>query len=144
MDSVSALGSNNYVDMLQKATRRNTLQYVADARQSGEPVDVDSVRLSNQELRDSARETGVELYSQQLKKSQFETYVNASNNNSSESTNSDDNTNSVSTFDASQVNSLLQTAQRRTVGVAMYENLQESRDNAGGFNPSRPGVDLYT
>ena len=137
MDSVSALGSHSYVDMLQKATRRNTLQYVADARQSGQAVDVDAVRLSNQALRDSARETGVELFSQQLKKSQFETYVNASNDNSSNTTNSDEKTGSVSTFDARQVNDLLQTAQRRSFGVALYENLQESRENGGGFNPSR-------
>lgn len=121
---MNAVGSstNTYFDMVQQATRRNTLNHVAEARQSGASVDVEQVKSSNQQLRENSRELGVELYSQNLKKQQFETYVNNSPDNSNTSS-SDDESNSVYTFDAARVNDNLQMVQKRTMGVALYENM---------------------
>ncbi|MCU7940593.1 MAG: hypothetical protein KZQ64_05500 [gamma proteobacterium symbiont of Bathyaustriella thionipta] len=52
--------SNTYPGMLQQAARRKTVTQVVDAKQSGSPVNVEQVQLSNQQLRVDARELGVE------------------------------------------------------------------------------------
>ena len=149
MLTTTSLNNNTYLDLVQQATRRNTLQQVAEAQQSGQPLDVDAVKLSNQALRDSARETGVELYSQQLVKQQFETYAsasaNAADNNQASTTgssqSSSENSASVWTYDAANVNEALQTAQQRALGVSVYERMQEAGDNFDGYNPvNRPVI----
>ncbi|GEM_PF-1824285 len=152
MLTTTSLNNNTYLDLVQQATRRNTLQQVAEAQQSGQPLDVDTVKLSNQALRDSARETGVELYSQQLVKQQFETYAsasaNASDNSQASSNGSSESSSSVWTYDAANVNEALQTAQQRALGVSVYERLYEAGDNVDGFDPvsrpvTRPVFDVY-
>ena len=152
MLTTTSLNNNTYLDLVQQATRRNTLQHVAEAQQSGQPLDVDAVKLSNQALRDSARETGVELYSQQLVKQQFETYAsasaNASDNSQTSGTESSESSSSVWTYDAANVNEALQTAQQRALGVSVYERLYEARDSFDGYNPvnrpvTQPVLDVY-
>jgi len=72
MNTVNGTNSNTYLNLVQQATKRNTLTHVTDAKQSGQTVDVEQLQSSNQSLRDSARETGVTLYSQQLQKQAFD------------------------------------------------------------------------
>ncbi len=67
MNAVGSVNNNqNFYDLVQQATRRNTLSHVVEATSSETPVDRDTwvgqVQQSNQELRDNARETGIELY----------------------------------------------------------------------------------
>ena len=144
MNAVSGAG-NDYLNMVQLATQRNTYTQVAEAKQSGKPVDVEQLQSSNQELRENARETGVALYTQSLQKQTFETYVNASERASdSYSSNSDnDNSSDVYTFDAARVNDALQTAQKRSFGVALYENLGSQQERPELSNPSTRPVNVY-
>lgn len=141
--------ASTYLNMVQQASKRNTLSHVAEARQSGTAVDVEQLKSSNQQLREDSRELGVELYSQNLKKQQFETYVNSapdygssnsSSNNSSNNNNNDDSS-SVYTFDAARVNDNLQMAQRRTLGVAFYENMN-AQNQPGSGTPSTLPVNV--
>ena len=83
-------GVNNYLDMVQLATMRNTLYQVTQASPAEQPLDYSQLQQSNQQLRQNARETGVELYSQVLQKQMLETYANTSEN-----TNSTNNTNDI-------------------------------------------------
>lgn len=138
MNTINGTSGNNHQGIVQQATKRNTLTQVADAKQSGIPVDVEQIQSSNQELRNTARETGVALYSQQLQKKTFETYANVSNNNSS-TTSSDENksSNDIYNFDASKVNDALQTVQRRSFAVAAYENQDKNQNN----QPNQPELD---
>lgn len=137
--------SQQYVDLVQQATRRNTVTQVVDAKQNGTRVDFEQVQSSNQQIRETARETGVELYSQSLTKQAFETYVNTSSNMASNSTNTDNNSSNVYTFDPKEVNDTLQSAQKRAVGVALYENLEglnKSTDEAT-VNSSTLNVNVF-
>ena len=136
MNVVNGSSANTYLNLVQQATKRNTLTQVADAKQSGQPVNVEQLQASNQALRDSARETGVTLYSQQLQKQAFETYANTSQNVSYDTRSNDENDSSeVYTLDASKVSDAAQTVQQRTLAVAAYEKLEESR---GGSQANRP------
>ncbi|NOQ80432.1 MAG: hypothetical protein GQ546_13660 [Gammaproteobacteria bacterium] len=120
--------SQAYVNLVQKSVHANSLNQVAEAKQAGDPVDVEQLHQSNQFIRDTARETGVELYSQQLKKQSFETYVE-----SSQQLNEDEEENSsndlVYTYNPQVVNDSLQTAQKRALGVSLYENLSQQANN---------------
>ena len=148
MDAVNGSSSNTYLNLVQQATRRNTLTQVIDAKQSGNPVDVEQLQSSNQALRDTARETGVSLYSQQLQKQAVETYTNTSQNTSYDTSSDDDkNSSDVYTFDASTVNAASQTVQKRTLAVAAYINLaqnQNDQQNRSEFgNPFVQPVNVY-
>jgi len=144
MDTISAV-SNNYVDLVQQATKRNTLSQVSESRNSGTPVDVEQIQSSNQQIRDSSRELGVELYSQNLARQAVETYANSSQQADSVYDNSGDsnNTGNVYTFDPKEVNDTLQTAQKRAFGISLYENLEPgNQGNGNGFEKPVP-VDVY-
>ena len=151
MDAVNGTSVSDYAQMVQRASHRNTLNHVAGAHQSGEQVNVEELQASNQALRDNARETGVALHTQSLHRQAFETYANTtannSYNNSSSDSNNNDNSNDVYTFDASSVNDALQTVQRRTLGVAAYENQLENEnsqpDRPEFNNPSTQPVNVY-
>ncbi|MCW8930506.1 MAG: hypothetical protein OQL19_09740 [Gammaproteobacteria bacterium] len=143
MNAVDGAGVSNYLSVVQQATKRNTLSQVIDAKQSGQTVDVEQLQSSNQVLRDTARETGVVLYTQQLQKQAFETYVNTSQNNSYNTTANDDKGSDVYTFDAAQVNDNLQTVQKRALGVAYYENLSDQADRPEFHKPSTLPVNVY-
>jgi hypothetical protein len=85
MNAVSGVNNNqNYYDLVEQATRRNTLTHVVDAALSETPIDrenlFEEVQLSNQELRDNVRELGIELYALNLQREAFETYANVSLN----------------------------------------------------------------
>ena len=142
MNTVAGVG-NNYLDMVQMATRRNTLVHVAQASQAGTPLDVALVQSSNQQLRENARETGVELYTQNLQMRAVETYTNGNSNNASTNNNTDDSSSGIYTFDASQVNETLQMAQRRAVGVAAYENLSNQAERPDFVRPATNPVNVY-
>ena len=135
MNTISSAG-NNYLDMVQKATKRNTLSSVSQAQQSGQPLDTEQVQQSNQQIKDTARETGVELYSLNIQKQTVETYTNANNNNTSTDNNTDDDSSNVYTFDASSANETVQTAQQRAVGVAVYQNLSNQAEQSEFVKPS--------
>ncbi|MCU7835908.1 MAG: hypothetical protein KZQ83_11745 [gamma proteobacterium symbiont of Taylorina sp.] len=146
MNSVSSVYSSNYLDMVHQATRRNTLTQVVDAKQSGNSVDVEKLQQSNQELRDNARETGVELYSQKLTKQAFETYANAAQNtpdysNTNSSSDSSESS-SVYSFDAQQVNDMRQTAQKRAFAASYYDNQTSQPQPAEPDFATRP-VSVY-
>jgi len=128
--------NNSYLNMVQQATRYNTLSTVAQARQSGATVDVEQLQTSNQQLRNDAREVGVQLYSQQLVKQQVETYSNTSSSN-------DDTSSSVYTFDAAAVNDNLQMAQKRSLGVQLYENLNTQEQPDFTTRPVTLPVNVY-
>lgn len=130
--------ASDYLNRVQSMTRANTLNQVAQARQSEQPLDVEQLQSSNQELRDTARETAVDLYSQSLARQAVETYTNASvnntNSNSSSSSNSESE-NDVYTFDPAAVNDARQTAQQRAFSVAYLESQSE---NQNGNQVGRP------
>ncbi|WP_198262904.1 hypothetical protein [sulfur-oxidizing endosymbiont of Gigantopelta aegis] len=157
MNAISGT-SSDYLNLVQGATRRNTVTQVVDAKQTGKPVDVEQLQASNQQIRDSARETGVALYSQSLQKQAVETYTKASENAPSYTTGSDSSSDSSSiysdtyssdnsnvyTFDAAAVNNGLQTVQKRALGVALYENLSAGSGNAPtNDRPTTLPVNVY-
>ena len=148
---VANASGNDYLNMVQRATRLNTVNEVANARQSGQAVDTQQLQASNQQVRDTARETGVALYSQNLAKQTVETYtktteqMNSSPSTTTSSSSSSTSENGVYTFDSAAVNDALQTTQRRAAGVALYENLstQASQPPAPGNNPVVLPVNVY-
>lgn len=141
--SVSNVSGGDYLNMVQRATRLNTVNEVANARQSGQAPDMEQLQASNQQVRDTARETGVALYSQNLAKQTVETYTKTTEqmNSSSATTttsaaSSSTTENGVYTFDSAAVNDALQTTQKRALGVALYENLNDQATQRPEF--SRP------
>ncbi len=138
MDSVNGV-SANYGDYVQRAVKRNTLEQAADARQNGRPLDTGQLQSSNQQIRNDARETGVELYSQQMLKQSYQTYANTSTNGASGSNDgdADDNNRGVYSLNAENVNNTLQTARSRALGVAAYSRFSDG-DSDDGNRPSRP------
>ncbi len=148
---VSSTSGSDYLNMAQQATRLNTVNEVANARQSGQPVDTQQLQASNQQVKDTARETGVALYTQNLAKQTVETYtktseqMNSSTSTTSSSSSSSTTENSVYTFDSAAVNDALQTTQKRAAGVALYENLntQAPQQPDLGNNPVVQPVNVY-
>ena len=145
MASVNSVGSDNYLSTVLQATKRNTLTHLADAKQSGTPVDVTEVKASNQQLREDAKEVGATLYSRNVKLQTLETYTSSAQNAPSYSNdnNSANTTSEVSSFDAAAVNDARQTAQERALKVALYENTAASGARPGGNNPSNPSVSVF-
>ncbi len=133
--------SQTYVNLVQKSVHANSLNKVAESKQAGAPVDTKQLQQSNQDIRDSSRETGVELYSQQIQKQAFETYANSSQqlNEDEEENNSND---SVYTYDPQAVNDSLQTAQQRAVGVSLYENLNNQVTH-GSLQAASASLNVY-
>jgi hypothetical protein len=147
MNAISGSGSD-YLNLVRRATRQNTVTQVADAKQTGNTVDVEQLQASNQQIRDSARETGVALYAQNLQKQSVETYAKTAENTPSYTTgssdsSSDNNGDKVYTFDAAAVNEGLQTVQNRARGVALYENLSDGLGNGSGERPVTLPVNVY-
>lgn len=133
--------SQAYVNLVQKSVHANSLKQVAEAKQASEPVDTEQLQQSNQYIRDTARETGAELYSQQLQKQAFETYMESSQQlNEDEEENS--NNNSVHTYDPLAVNDSLQMAQKRALGVSLYENISEQATNRS-FQADSTSLNVY-
>jgi len=124
MTGISNVGSS-YGNLVQKATRRNTLEQVAESKQSGTPVDKEQLQTSNQEIRDQARETGADLYALKVQKQSVETYVKTSNQNSS-SSESDNNANAIYTPDPAKVNDAVQTVQKRNSVLALYDRMSSA------------------
>ncbi len=135
-------GVNNYLDMVQLATMRNTLYQVTQASPAEQPLDYSQLQQSNQQLRQNARETGVELYSQVLQKQMLETYANTSENTNS-TNNTNDSSSSVYTFDAGNVNETLEMAQQRAFGVALYEHMSTSENTEFANTPTNTPVSVY-
>lgn len=101
------------------------------------------MKQSNQHIRDTARETAVELYSQQLKKQSFETYMESSQQlNEDEEEEKNSSNDSVYTYDPQTVNDSLQTAQKRALGVSLYENISEQATNRS-FQADSTSLNVY-
>lgn len=140
---VANVSGSDYLNTVQRATRLNTVNAVANAKQSGQAVDKAQLQASNQQVRETARETGVALYAQNLAKQTVETYsktseqMNSSTANTTTTDSSSSDSNGVYTFDPAAVNDALQTTQKRAMGVALYETLSEQGAQRPGF--SNPG-----
>ena len=137
MYSINGTG-NSYVDLVQTATRRNTITQIAEAKESGTAVDVEQIQSSNQEIRDNARSVGADIYYQQTQKQALDTYINVSsqyNNNSSSEKASAESNSDIYSYDAKKVNDAMQTAQKRAFAISVYDNI----GSGDGFNP-KPSV----
>lgn len=135
--------SQAYVNLVQKSVHANSLKQVAEAKKVGDPVDQEQLKQSNQHIRDTARETAVELYSQQLKKQSFETYMESSQQlNEDEEEEKNSSNDSVYTYDPQTVNDSLQTAQKRALGVSLYENISEQATNRS-FQADSTSLNVY-
>jgi len=126
---VLAANNQSYWDMVHTATKRNTLVQASEAKQSGTPLNVEEVQQSNQQLKDSARETGTELYGLQLTKQAFETYARTTENQSNSSDDSSDDKQEVYSFDSKNVNEMSAMAQQRALGTALYSNFKEQAES---------------
>lgn len=115
--------TSTLVDVTSTLIKRNTAMEIAKAKQSGEPVDVEKIQQSNQEIKDQSKNVAVAAYHVNLTKNAIDTYVQASQNSSS--ANEGDSENDIYTFDAQEVNEVRAAAQRRAVGIDVYERIKE-------------------
>ena len=130
----------SYSDMLRFATRRNTASQVVQAKQSETVVDLEALQQSNQQLRNNARETGVDLYALNLQKKSLETYARTTEQYSeSNNASTQENQDSVYSYDAAEVNQSLEMVQKRATGVFLYEQLS----NASGQNNPHSSVNQF-
>lgn len=125
--------TSNYIGAVQKAVKRNTVIEVIDAKQSGTPINKDEIQASNQAIKDKSKDVGIAIYQTNLQKQTLDTYVQISQESQdfyTSSTQSDNNNNEqqVNSFDAQAVNQARATAQKRAVGIAIYENIQSGKN----------------
>lgn len=115
--------TSSLINVTSTLIKRNTAIEIAEAKKSGEPVDVEKIQQSNQEIKDKSKSVGIAAYQVNLTKNAIDTYVQSSQNssNSSESESNND----IYTFDAQEVNDVRATAQRRAVGIDIYERIKE-------------------
>jgi len=121
--------ASDYAGLVHKAVKRNTAIEVIDAKQSGTPINKDEIRASNQEIKDKSLDLGLNVYQANIKKNSLDTYVHSSEQAKEfYSTDSDDTNNTeISSFDPQAANEARSTAQRRAVGIDIYENIQSRK-----------------
>lgn len=123
MNTISS-NTSNYLKFTQKLVKRNSASEIIDAKQSGEPIDKQQLQESNQAIKDKSVDAGLAIYHTNIQKSMLDTYIQASNNTNNSTKNKTENSNEISSFDASAVNEARSTAQRRAVGISVYERVQ--------------------
>lgn len=114
----------DYLGFTQKLVKRNTATELVNAKQSGEPVDKEKIKQSNQEIKDNSLDASLAIYQANIKKNTVDTYIRASENadNSYSSVNQEQS--EINTFDAEAVNDARSTAQKRAIGISVYEKIQ--------------------
>lgn len=114
----------DYLGFTQKLVKRNTATELVNAKQSGEPVDKEKIKQSNQEIKDNSLDASLAIYQANIKKNTVDTYIRASENadNSYSSVNQEQS--EINTFDAEAVNDARSTAQKRAFGISVYEKIQ--------------------
>ncbi len=130
MNTINSTASD-YASFVQKAVKRNTAIEVIDAKQSGTPINKDELQASNQEIKDKAAQVGASVVQANMQKSTLDTYVQstekANETYSSESSTSSDQ--EIYTFDAQAANEARSTAQKRAIGISVYEQIQSSKES---------------
>ena len=128
-------GSSSYIGLVQTAVKRNTIQQVADAKQSDTPIDKEEIKQSNQEIKDKSVQAGLAVYENQIKKQTVDTYTqsteSAKNAYSTDSTNSSES--EINSFDAQAVNEARSTVHKRAIGISVYEQVQSTKDDKQHF-----------
>ena len=127
MQAINSTGAD-YINYTQKAIKRNTATEVIDAKQSGVAIDKEAIQESNQEIKDKAVQASVSVYQSNLQKQTVDTYTQASqqakdmySNDSNESSSTE-----INSFDAQAVNEARSTAQKRAIGISVYEQVQSN------------------
>ena len=127
MQTINSSGAD-YINYTQKAIKRNTATEIIDAKQSGVPVNKEAIQESNQEIKDKSVQVGVSVYQNNIQQQNIDTYTQSTQqakdqyaNDSSESTSTE-----INSFDAQAVNEARSTAQRRAVGISIYEQVQSN------------------
>jgi hypothetical protein len=117
----------DYIGYTQKLIKRNTATEIIEAKQSGTPVNKEQIQQSNQEIKDKSLDVGLAAYQANVTKNTIDTYIQSTEQtkNSNSSDNSDT---EIYTFDAQEVNDARATAQKRAVGISIYENIQATKE----------------
>lgn len=127
MQTINSSGAD-LVNFTQKAIKRNTVIEVIDAKQSGEPINKEAIKESNQVIKDESLQVGASVYQANLQKQTIDTYTQVSQQAkdmySSES--SETNSSEINSFDPQAVNDVRSTAQKRAIGISVYEQIQSN------------------
>lgn len=123
---MNTIGSSmsDYLGFTQKLVKRNTAIEIIDAKQAGEPIDKQAIQESNQEIRENSVDASLAIYQASIKKNTLDTYIQASNNADYSNTTDQQDSNEINSFDASAVNDARSTAQKRAIGISVYEKIQ--------------------
>lgn len=120
--------ASDYLGFTQKLVKRNTAIQLIDAKQSGDPINKQQLQESNQAIKDKSVDAGLAIYQTNIKKNTIDTYIQASDNANNSNSSSTQGPNEISSFDASAVNDARSTAQRRAVGISVYEQIQSIKE----------------
>jgi hypothetical protein len=114
----------DYLGFTQKLVKRNTATELVNAKQSGEPIDKEKIQQSNQEIKDNSLDASLAIYQANIKKNTVDTYIRASGNADNSYSSVDQEQSEINTFDAGAVNDARSTAQKRAIGISVYEKIQ--------------------
>ncbi len=120
--------ASDYLGFTQKLVKRNTAIQLIDAKQSGDPINKQQLQESNQAIKDKSVDAGLAIYQTNIKKNTIDTYIQASDNANNSNSSSTAEPNEISSFDANAVNDARSTAQRRAVGISVYEQIQSIKE----------------
>ncbi len=120
--------ASDYLGFTQKLVKRNTAIQLIDAKQSGDPINRQQLNESNQAIKDELVDAVLAIYQTNIKKNTIDTYVQASDNANNSNSSSTQEPNEISSFDASAVNDTRSTAQKRAVGISVYEQIQSIKE----------------
>jgi hypothetical protein len=123
--------SSNYVDLVQKAVTRNTVHQVMDAKQSGNPINKEDIKESNQEIKDKSVQAGLSAYQANIKKQTVDTYIQSTEKaNDLYGSDPDNSTDTeINSFDAQAVNEARSTVHKRAIGISVYEQVQSTKSD---------------
>lgn len=125
MQAITSPGAD-YINLTQKAIRRNTVIEVIDAKQSGQPIDKDAIQASNQEIKDKSVAVGASVYQANIQKQTIDTYTQATQQAKDmyETDSNESSSSEINSFDAQAVNEARSTVQKRAIGISVYEQVQ--------------------
>lgn len=130
MTTINSTGSD-YAGFVQKSIKRNTAIQVIDAKQSGDPINKDEIKESNQEIKDKSVQAGLSVYQANIKKQSVDTYIQSTEKAkdvyASDVSNSTDP--EINSFDAQAVNEARATVHKRAIGISIYEQVQSTRED---------------
>lgn len=120
--------ASDYLGFTQKLVKRNTAIQLIDTKQSGDPINKQQLQESNQAIKDKSVDAGLAIYQTNIKKNTIDTYIQASDNANNSNSSSTPEPNEISSFDANAVNDARSTAQRRAVGISVYEQIHSIKE----------------